>query len=258
MEFLQSLKIMQMIYAISLIVIGFIASGWIARLSHNALIKRTSKHQAMLVRRFVFYIVFLLFLVSALNQMGFKLSVLLGAAGIFTVAIGFASQTAASNLVSGIFLLFERPFVAGDLITVNNVTGTVDSIDLLSTKIQTADNLLIRVPNEAMIKANITNYSYFPTRRADIIIGVDYDTDIEKAKKLLIKVAKNNELALDSPGPSVIIDNFADSAIELKLMVWSQSKQNKALKNQLKEDIKQAFDRENINIPFPQIAIRKP
>lgn len=258
MEFLQSLKIIPMIYALSLIIIGFIAAGWIARMSQKALLKKVSKHQAMLLRRFIFYIVFILFLVSALNQMGFKLSVLLGAAGIFTVAIGFASQTAASNLVSGIFMLFERPFVAGDLITVSGITGTVDSIDLLSTKIQTADNLLIRIPNEAMIKANITNFSYFPTRRADILIGVDYDTDIEQAKALLINAAKANEKALDTPEPSVIINNFLDSSIELKLMVWTKSKENKAVKNALMEEIKRVFDKENITIPFPQLTVRKP
>ena len=109
-----------------------------------------------------------------------------------------------------------------------------------------------------MIKANITNLSYFPTRRADILIGVDYDTDIDQAKELLINVAKEHEKSLDTPEPRVIINNFADSSIELKLMVWTKSNENAAVKNALKEDIKRIFDKEHINIPFPQLTIRKP
>jgi small conductance mechanosensitive channel len=210
-----------------------------------------------LMRRLIFYVLFILFLISALNHLGFKLSVLLGAAGIFTVAIGFASQTAASNLVSGIFLLFEQPFKAGDTIQVNNITGTVDSIDLLSTKIKTADNLLVRLPNEALIKSNITNISYFPTRRFDIIIGVSYDSPIDKAKSLLIKLATEHKLILKTPEPRVIIENFADSAIELKLQAWTKNKDNLTAKNELKEEIKATFDKENIDIPFPQVTIHK-
>ncbi|QBR83334.1 mechanosensitive ion channel family protein [Legionella israelensis] len=257
MEMMKDITWIQIVYALFLVLAGFLFAKWLSILSENSMLKRLSRHQAMLLRRVIFYGLFILFLVSALHQIGFQLGVLLGAAGIFTVAIGFASQTAASNLISGIFLLIEHPFQVGDLIEVNNMTGNIDSIDLLSTKIRTADNTLIRLPNETLIKSAITNFSSLPTRRADILIGVSYDTDINLAKNLLIKLAGAHEKVLAQPEPQVIINNFADSAIELKLMCWAKTTDNSTVKNELKENIKMEFDKANVDIPFPQMTLHR-
>jgi small conductance mechanosensitive channel len=193
------------------------------------------------------------FFITSLQHIGFQLSVLLGAAGVFTVAIGFASQTAGSNLISGIFLLFEQPFKVGDTVDIKGNIGVVDSIDLLSTKLKTSDNKLVRIPNEVMIKSEMINLSYFSTRRVDIIVAVSYATDINQVKSILLDVAANCALVLKDPEPSVSIINFINSAIEIKFMVWVYTSEVSAARNNLQEMIKKQFDLSGIVSPAPQM-----
>ena len=244
-------------YAIGLFVFGYFLSSRVSAFVEKLIIHRFSLHQGMLFRRLIFYGIFFLFIVSALQQLGFNLTVLLGAAGVFTVALSFASQTAASNLISGIFLLFEHPFKVGDSIEVKEITGSVDSIDLLSTKLRTSDNKLVRIPNEVLIKSEITNLSYFPIRRIDIIVGVDYVSDLASVQALLVRIAESNDKVLKDPPPSVAINKFADFAIEIKLMAWVNSIEFNLVNNQLQEIIKKTFDEEGISIPFPQLTIHR-
>lgn len=257
MELLQEMNIIQITYALFLVGFGYFISRWISAAIEKSMNNHFNRHQTMIARRLMFYTIFLLFIISALHQLGFKLSVLLGAAGIFTVAIGFASQTAASNLVSGIFLLFERPFKVGDLIEVGSTFGYVEAIDLLSTKVKTVDNILVRLPNETLIKSAISNLSYFKTRRGEIIIGVAYDCDVDLAKKILLDLAQAHELVLKKPEASVIINQFADSAINLKFTFWTKTADVFNVRNELREQIKQQFDKEKIEIPFPQLHLHQ-
>lgn len=260
MNFLHNLEMDSIITAERLFVIirallvllgGFalakITSTMVKRIVQN----RFSRQETMLVQRLVFYALLALVIAATLNQFGFKLGVLLGAAGILTVAVGFASQTSASNLISGIFLIAERAFVVGDIITVEDVTGEVLSIDLLSVKLRTFDNLFVRVPNESIIKSRVTNLTRFPIRRLDIMIGVAYKEDISKVRAVLFGVADRNLLCLDSPKPLFIFLNYGDSALELQFSVWTMKENYITLKNSIQEEIKTAFDDAGIEIPFP-------
>jgi small-conductance mechanosensitive channel len=247
-------RLLNVVYAISLIVLGYFVAKRAGIFAERALKHRVSRHHSLLVRRALFYIIFAVFAVTGLQHLGFKLSILLGAAGVFTVAISFASQTAISNLISGIFLLFEHPFKVGDVVEVKGVTGVVDSIDLLSTKLKTSDNKLVRIPNESMIKSEITNLSYFSTRRIDIPIAVAYDCNIARLKEILLAVADNEEKVLKDPVPSVAINNFASGSIELKFMVWVKTKEVSLVRNHLQEMINQQLEKENI-VMFPSYII---
>lgn len=248
---------LHIIYALGLMALGFILAQKVSAVVERAMSKRYSRHHALLTRRLLFYGLLILFAVSALQQLGFKMTALLGAAGVFTVALSFASQTAASNLVSGIFLIFERPFKVGDLIEVKGMKGTVESIDLLSTKINAPDNMLIRIPNETLMKSEITNLSCSKIRRVPITIGVAYNTNIEHAKSVLLSLANANEAVLEKPQPQVVLDNFAESSIDMKLMVWAKTSNAANVRNQLHEAIKQQFDQEGIEMPFPHLIISK-
>ncbi|ASQ46909.1 mechanosensitive ion channel family protein [Legionella clemsonensis] len=250
-------KLLNIIYALSIFFIGYLVAKRIAVVTERAMSKRFTRHHTLLARRFIFYLIFTLFFVASLQHLGFQLSVLLGAAGIFTVAISFASQTAISNLVSGVFLLFEHPFKVGDTVEVKGITGVVDSIDLLSTKLKTPDNKLVRIPNEALIKSEITNLSYFLTRRIDLIIAVAYDCDITQVKSMLLTIADHCDKVLRDPAPNVTIDNFANSAVELKFMVWVNTADLAQTRNLLQEIIKQQFDREGIEAPPPQVTVHR-
>jgi len=136
------------------VVAGFVALRIITALVGRLSRKRLTGQSAMLLRKAVFYVGAALILVLALRQLGFQLTALLGAAGIVGIAIGFASQTSVSNIISGLFLISEKPFAVGDVIKAGEHTGIVMSIDLLSVKIRTFDNQFVRIPNEKILSTD--------------------------------------------------------------------------------------------------------
>jgi len=228
------------------LVLGRLAGNGLARLFADA-----DAQRAMIIRRASFYGVAGLFTASALMELGFDLGVLLGAAGILTVALGFASQTSASNVISGLFLLGERPFAVGDVIRVGGTTGEVLSIDLLSVKLRTFDNLFVRIPNETMIKSEVTNLRRFPIRRVDLQVGVAYKEDLREVHEVLRAVADQNPLCLEEPAPLIIFQGYGDSAIDHQLSVWASTDNYLDLRNSIPIEIKEAFDEHDIEIPFP-------
>jgi len=240
-----------LIQAALILVGGFLIGRILANLVGRIPSTHLDRHMGLILRRVIFYGILLLAFTSALHQMGFKLGVLLGAAGIISVAIGFASQTSASNLISGLFLVWERPFSVGDTIRVGTTVGEVVSIDLLSVKLRTFDNLFVRLPNETLIKTEMTNLSRFPIRRLDLQIGVAYKEDIKRVRKVLDEVATANPLCLEEPKPQFLFLGFGDSALNLQFNVWAQRENFLEMRNSLQIEIKEAFDREGIEIPFP-------
>ncbi|NNF06481.1 MAG: mechanosensitive ion channel family protein [Candidatus Eisenbacteria bacterium] len=248
-------RLLAVLYAVITLVVGVAVARLARSLVRRASADRLSPQGMMLLSRVVFFVILGLVFSSVLHQLGFKLGVLLGAAGILTVAIGFASQTSASNLISGLFVIAERPFVVGDVIKIDDLVGEVLSIDLLSAKLRTFDNLYVRVPNESIIKSRITNLTYFPIRRLDIQMGVAYREDIEKTKEVLFKVADQNPLCLDEPKPLFIFQKFGDSALEFQFSVWATRVNFLDLRNGINSEIKAAFDEAGIEIPFPHRTI---
>ena len=239
------------IRTLTLLLLGYalarLVSSILVRLSGD----RVDKHRAMLLKRGSFYLIFILFFLSALREMGFSLDVLLGAAGILSVALGFASQTSASNLISGLFLVAERPFSVGDVIRVGATTGEVLSIDLLSVKLRTFDNLFIRIPNESLIKSEVTTLTRFPIRRIDIQVGVAYKEDLKHVRELLNEVADKNPLSLEEPKPVYNFQGFGESSLNIQFSVWAKRENFLELKNSIHEEIKNCFDQNGIEIPFP-------
>ena len=207
--------------------------------------------QKLIIKKFSYYLLATLVIAAALNQIGFDLKVILGAAGILTVAIGFAAQTSASNLISGLFLMIDRPFSIGDAVEVDSIKGEVLSIDLLSTKIRTFDNRLVRIPNETMVKSNIVNLTYFPIRRVDLKFGVGYSASIMKVRDILLDIATRNPLVLDEPEPLFIFEGFGDSSQNIFIAAWTLRDNYSDVQNSLLIEIKARFDREGIEIPFP-------
>ncbi|MCT8127220.1 mechanosensitive ion channel family protein [Alishewanella sp. BS5-314] len=250
-QFIQSDMVLNGLQALLLLSVGFLLARTASRAAEKLISKNFSRHHAVLFRRIIYWLVLALFAASALHQLGFSLGVLLGAAGVLSVAIGFASQTSASNLISGLFLIGEQPFQIGDVIKVGNTTGEVLSIDLLSVKLRTFDNLFVRIPNESLIKSEVTNLTRFPIRRFDLLLGVAYKEDIAKVRKVLFDVADQNPLSLDEPAPAFLFMGFGDSALNIQFSVWSTTENFRALRNSLQEEIKVAFDAAGIEIPFP-------
>ncbi len=234
------------------LLVGLLVARLVSRGLARMLEDKLDAQQVMLTRRISFYVIVLLVLASALRELGFDLTVLLGAAGILTVALGFASQTSASNLISGLFLIGERPFSVGDVIKVGDATGEVLSIDPLSVKLRTFDNLMVRVPNESLVKSQLTNLSRFPIRRLDMQIGVAYHTDLKQLRDVLMGVAEGNPVCLEEPKPLFIFLEYGDSALKIQLSVWARREKFLDLRNSMHEGVKAALDEAGIEIPFPQ------
>jgi small-conductance mechanosensitive channel len=244
-----------LIRAALLVVIGLPAVYLCARLAARAARDRMSAQGVMLLRKGITYLGIVIVLVSVLGQFGFQLTALLGAAGIFGVAIGFAAQTSLSNIISGVFLIWEKPFAVGDVVKIGDTLGIALSIDLLSVKLKTFDNQFIRIPNETLIKTEVRNITRFPIRRLDVFVGVAYKEDVQRVKDVLADIAHKNPHCLDEPEPLVLFVDYGDSALEFLLGAWFYKTDYILLKNSIMQDIKERFDAEGIEIPFPHRTV---
>lgn len=229
------------------IALARVARSVVTRLARRHL----SEQSALFGGRAVYYGILGLTVATVLKEFKVDLSLLLGAAGILTIALGFASQTSVSNVISGLFLVGERAFKLGDVLEVNNRTGEVAAIDMLSIKLRTFDNLLIRIPNETLLKSEIINKSRFPIRRIDLPIGVAYKEDLGRVRTVLLQVAEQHPLSLDEPKPIFQVLSFADSAVQLQFSVWTTQQNYFNLKTEMYIAVKNALDENGIEIPFP-------
>jgi small-conductance mechanosensitive channel len=244
-----------LVNALLTFLIGLVIAIALARFAGKLIQRHGSAHMAMVARKGVFYIGLIIVAATTLLALDVNLTAALGAAGILTFAIGFAAQTSLSNLISGLFLLGERPFEVGDLIIVGGTRGVVLSIDLLSVKLRTPDNLFVRLPNESIIKNEFTNATRFPIRRVDVNIGVAYREDPQQVMRVLREIAEANPFCLDEPEPLVLFKDFGASSQDFLLGVWVEKSQFLKLKNSIMVDIKTRFDAEGIEIPFPHISL---
>lgn len=248
-------KLFSILRFILLLFIGIPLVFVLARWTKRYATKKLSAQQAMIFEKLVFYSGLTIIVISVLNEFGFKLTHLLGAAGIVGIAVGFASQTSVSNVISGIFLIAEKTFAVDDIITVGTTTGVVLSIDTLSVKLRTFDNRMVRIPNETLIKTELINITRFPIRRVDINLGVAYKEDLNKVREILLETARRNPLCLMEPEPILVFSGFGTSSIDILLGVWAAKTDWLSLKNSIFEEIKKAFDENGIEIPFPHLSL---
>ena len=216
--------------------------------------KLPAQRTAVIIRflKYIFYIIVVLYV---LGLFGINLKAIWGAAGIAGVAIGFAAQTSVSNLISGLFVLTEGSIHVGDTIIVGDVTGVVDEVKLLSIRVHTFDNQMVRIPNSTIINSNLTNNSYHNKRRLTLNVGVDYSTDMKLALETLKKAPELCPTVLKDPAPAVWFDGFADSSINLVVAVWFKPEDFLQTKNDLYIAIKKVLDEANISIPFNQLDV---
>lgn len=241
--------------ALAMMLLGYglatLARRSLVRLGGRSL---TPQH-AMIAGRAAFVLIFFISFTTALDQAGVDLSVALGAAGLMTVAVGFAAQTSTSNLISGLFLMVEKPFVIGDSIQVGSTTGEVIAIDPLSVKLRTFDNLFVRLPNEGLLKSEIINLTRFPIRRLDLALDIAYASDLEHARRVLDAIAQAEILCLDEPRPQFAVQSFAESTIKLRYSTWTATANYLELKTRLLIAIKKTFTREGIELSVPSLSV---
>jgi small-conductance mechanosensitive channel len=218
--------------------------------------KRIQKKTLDVILKVVKYAFYVIVVAYVLGLFGIKISAIWGAAGIAGVAIGFAAQTSVSNLISGLFVLTEGSIKVGDAVSVGDVTGIVDEINLLSIHIHTFDNHMVRIPNSTIINSNFTNINYHKTRRITLNVSVDYATDMKTALEALQKAPGLCPTVVADPAPAVWFDGFGESGINMTVAAWFKPADFLQTKNDLYIAIKQVLDEAGITIPFNQLDVK--
>ena len=238
----------------------FIVGRWLARLLVHLLAKMLSRAKVdpMLigfVRSISNALLLLVVIIAALDQLGVNTTsfvALIGAAGL---AVGLALQGSLQNFACGVLLIIFRPFKVGDYIEAAGTAGVIEEMGIFSTRMRTGDNREIIVPNGAIYGGNITNYSARDTRRIDLVFGIGYGDDLKKARDIIQSIITADTRILEEPAPLVAVGELGSSSVDFNVRPWVASADYWAVRYDLNEKIKLAFDEAGISIPFPQMDV---
>lgn len=194
-------------------------------------------------------------IVSVASMIGIETTSFVAAIGAAGLAVGLALQGSLANFAGGVLILLFRPFRIGDWIEAQGVQGTVDNIMIFHTVLRTGDNKTVILPNGPLSNGIITNTNRQPTRKITYDIGVDYDADLQKAREILLDLAKDPRV-LESPAPEAVISALGDSSITVSLRCWVNTSDMGGVTNMINAEIRDRLRAANIDIPFPQRVVR--
>jgi len=237
--------------AILILIAGWVIGAWVSRRIKN--INKLDGTLSSFLGGFARYAVFAVSIVAVLGQFGVETASLLAVLGAAGLAIGLALQGTLSNIAAGTMILILRPFNLGDYIEFNGTGGTVISLGLFGTELNTTDNKYIFAPNSQIWGTEITNFTRNAMRRQDIIAGISYDSDINKAMSVIADVVNAEQRVTQSGDqePIIRVTNMGDSSVDILVRVWSKREDYFHIQWDLKKAIKEALDDNNIDIPFP-------
>ena len=246
----------KIIGAIVILILGRIAAGIGRKVVRKVLEKsKTDPAVVSFVGSMIYFLILIFAVLAALAKFGIQTAsfvAILGAAGF---AIGFALQGSLANFAAGVLILVLRPFKVGDYIDGAGVAGTVKDIHLFTTVLATPDNIKIMVPNGKLFGDTIKNFSGFDTRRIDFVIGFGYTSDIQKAYDVLMSLIKEDTRILSDPPTNIAVSELADSSVNFVVRPWVKRSDYWGVKFDLTRKIKEAFDENGIEIPFPQQVV---
>lgn len=258
-ETFQKVYDLLMLYGIKVIaaIAIFIIGRWVAK-GFRSLTQRLmeKKNVDPTITGFVgnmTYMALLVFvIIAALGQMGIQTTsfiAILGAAGL---AIGLALQGSLSNFASGFLMIIFKPFKVGDYVEIAGVDGSVESIQIFTTTLKTPDNKTVIVPNASVTADNIVNWTMKGTRRVDMVFGIGYDDDIDKAKQIMADVLAKDDRILKDPPLQIAVSELADSSVNFVVRPWASIENYWGVYFNAMENIKKALDAAGISIPYPQ------
>ena len=246
----------KLIAAVAILIIGRIIAKSIRKIIIKVMDKRkVDKTISTFISSLVFSALYIFVILAALSQVGIQTTSFMAIIGAAGLAIGLALQGSLSNFAAGFLIILFRPFKLGDYVEAGGVSGSISKISIFTTDINTVDNKKIIVPNAQIMNGTITNYTAEKTRRVDLTFGVGYDADISKVKDILNKIIKEHKLVLKDPESFVRLGNLGDSSIDFTVRVWTKTEDYWAVFFDLTESAKEEFDKENINIPYPQMDV---
>ncbi|GJM25420.1 MAG: mechanosensitive ion channel protein [Phycisphaerae bacterium] len=196
-----------------------------------------------------------LVVITAIQKLGVPTTSFVAVIGAAGLAVGFALQGSLSNFAAGVMLIIFRPFKVGDFVEAGGTSGVIEEIAVFATTMRTGDNKRIIVPNSNITGGNVINYSANPTRRVDMVVGIGYDDDIKAAKDLLQSLIDADERILKDPAPTIAVSELADSSVNFVVRPWVNSADYWAVKFDMTERVKLAFDEKGISIPYPQTDV---
>ncbi|RMF00934.1 MAG: mechanosensitive ion channel family protein [Alphaproteobacteria bacterium] len=244
---------LSLLSAVAILVAGFVLAGWISRTLRRRLetIKRFDHTLIPILAQIARYAVLLFTLILVLAEFGIQTTSIIAVLGAAGLAIGLALQGTLQNVAAGMMLLFLRPFKAGDFIETSAASGTVSEIGMFMTRLNTAQGIHIAVPNSRIWSDSIINYSKNPRRRLDLLVGIAYEDDIDRARKIILELAHKEERILKDPEPVVIVKDLGESSVDLELRAWIKRADFWDVRFQMLRDVKYALDAAGISIPYP-------
>ncbi|MFP4329757.1 MAG: mechanosensitive ion channel family protein [Spirochaetaceae bacterium] len=246
---------MELLEALLVTLLGAVLIRLLAGVISRTLLRGLRDQSRVSIRKTITYVGIALLLVIALDQAGVELTALLGAAGVIGIAVGIASQASLSNIISGLFLVSEKAFEVGDVIRVGDRTGVVHSIDPLSIKLLTFDNLMIRIPNQQLIETELVNVTKFPVRRLDIDLTVPMSVPAQQLIDLLRSCATSVEFVLDEPEPLTLLQEIREGNLVIRFGVWFEKQNYLKARNAIFVEVQRRFREEGIRFGEPIIRI---
>jgi len=247
---------MQVIVAILIFIIGRIAAGAVRNTIKKIMISRgVDQSLSGFVSSLAYFSIMAFTVIAVISRFGVQTAgfvAILGAAGF---AIGMALQGTLANFASGVMILLFRPFKTGDFIEAGGVIGSVKDIQIFSTTIATGDNIRITVPNGQLYGGVIKNYNGYETRRVDMVMGIGYGSDINKAMEIIRELLEKDDRVLKDPAIGIAVGELADSSVNIKVRPWVQASDYWGLHGDFHKNCKEAFDAAGIDIPFPQTVV---
>lgn len=236
---------------------GIVLAGWIAA----RLIRKHMGASALLYSRTVFILGVVIGVFFAVMSLGFSWRGALATAGVtgtvLALLVTFVAQTSISNIISGYFLLLDRPFKEGDAIKIGDTVGVVLEIGFLSVKLRTFDNILVRIPNTEILNSLIMNLTAYDIRRIETVVGISYKEDPERAIQAIKGALAVDPLFLAGPEPIVMAREFGPSSVNIRVMAWIDQNNFFEASSRLVTLVKEALEGAGIRIPFPQVVVRR-
>lgn len=217
--------------------------------------KKLTKQRSQVVLKLLKYIFYVILVLFVLDSIGINLKAIWGAAGIAGVAIGFAAQTSVSNLISGLFVLTEGSIHVGDTIIVDGITGVVDEVKLLSIRVHTFDNQMVRIPNSTIINNNLINNNFHSKRRITVTLDVTYDSDLQLALDTFRKAAESCTTVLSDPAPTSWVEGYNDTGIDITVAAWFNPADFLKTKSDLHIAILREMEAVGLDTPYPHMDI---
>ena len=193
--------------------------------------------------------------ITVIGMMGVEMTSFIAIIGAVGFAIGMALSGTLQNFAGGVMILLFKPFKSGDFIDAQGYTGTVSEIQIFNTILKTPDNKTVIIPNGGLSTGAMVNFSTEPRRRVDFVFGIGYGDDVDKAKQVLMNLINNDSRILKDPEPFVAVKELADSSVNIVVRVWAEAANYWGIYFDLTENVYKTFDKEGLNIPFPQMDV---